>query len=242
MKKLMIVFLSLTIVVLPQFNIVVSSIRENKNYEIVYETLKNHDEKCELTIYSDNSSIGNYIDTILNKIKTSGQYGELLYNEVLIFSPFINNSTYKNNQYILDITISFQYYETKVQFLETWKVVRTIIEENNLRNLSKKEQVSFIYDYIASNTTYDYDFKAISQSAYSCLVLHNSVCVGISKAFDMFMIELGVDGCLVDETIEGHMYNKIYVNNKEYYCDITWDLDEPDGNYKWFMTETDTHL
>lgn len=127
---------------------------------------------------------------------------------------------------------------------------------------STYEQIRFVHDYLAENAIYDFDALEESKkssfdpsvmyiySAYGCLVNGKTVCAGFAKAFQLIMRELGYD-CLyvVGDAGGPHAWNCVYVEDKGYYIDITWDntdyeYDEP--TYEYFLIDEEalirTHL
>ncbi|CEA12324.1 hypothetical protein [Mycoplasma capricolum] len=62
---------------------------------------------------------------------------------------------------------------------------KKIIEENNWQNLPVLEKITKAYEWVTTNIKYDWNLENLfsNQSAYSGLVLKNTVCTGYAKAF-----------------------------------------------------------
>ena len=99
------------------------------------------------------------------------------------------------------------------------------------------------------NVAYDYDnYKAgtIPYSSYGMQgpILHGkSVCQGYAKAFEYFMDVLGIECELISGTANngngtwaGHAWNKVKIDGKWLYIDVTWDDPIPDrgANVYWY--------
>lgn len=75
------------------------------------------------------------------------------------------------------------------------------------------------YDIVCKNVAYktgEYD-----QSAYSAVMLGESVCAGYTKMFGIIMNASGLD--TVGITGSGHAWNKVHLYGKWYNVDSTWD-------------------
>lgn len=75
------------------------------------------------------------------------------------------------------------------------------------------------YDIVCKNVVYkkgEYD-----QSAYSAVMLGESVCAGYTKMFGIIMNASGIDTVAI--TGSGHAWNKVHLYGKWYNVDSTWD-------------------
>ena len=93
------------------------------------------------------------------------------------------------------------------------------------------ERELFIHDYICENTEYDAS-GPYNQSAYSVLVLHESVCAGYTRAFQYLMQRLGVtcyyvtgrtDGMGGSDSDGSHSWNMVAIDGEFYNIDCLWD-------------------
>lgn len=95
-------------------------------------------------------------------------------------------------------------------------------------NMSQYEKVKYLHDYIVTNCEYDDDSEQ-PYSAYGCLVQGRCVCEGYAKAMLVLCERAGINAIPVigqaGETGEGqgHIWNKIMIDEKWYDFDVTWD-------------------
>lgn len=92
-----------------------------------------------------------------------------------------------------------------------------------------KEAVNCVIDYICRNCEYHYDalndYTLDAFSVNACLTNKRAVCDGYAKTFYAMCYYLGLDVeyCRgVTDTGTPHAWNKITVNGKVYYFDVTW--------------------
>lgn len=112
--------------------------------------------------------------------------------------------------------------------------VKDIIIHANQRK-THFEKILYVHDYIVDTTTYVSD-APMCYNAYGCLVLHQAVCAGYAKAFQLIMEEMGYECGYVsgedreDGTIHSsHAWNYIKIENEYYFVDTTWDDPLVDG-------------
>lgn len=113
---------------------------------------------------------------------------------------------------------------------------------------SDYDKAAFVHDYIVINCEYDTktfyqylyapDNRQITTHAYDCygcLVEHTAVCSGYSKAYKLLLNRLGIECDVVSG--EGnnslssgpHAWNRVVIDGKQYYVDVTWDDPLTDG-------------
>ena len=104
--------------------------------------------------------------------------------------------------------------------------------------MGEYEKVKYLHDYIVKNCVYD-DKADQPYSAYGCLVDGKCVCEGYAKALLALCDKAGIKAVSVvgkaGETGEGqgHIWNKVMINDKWYDFDVTWDdpVSEIGDNY-----------
>ncbi|MBR3202576.1 MAG: hypothetical protein IKF60_03215 [Solobacterium sp.] len=87
----------------------------------------------------------------------------------------------------------------------------------------------------------EYDLHAsCSQSAYSALVNHSSVCAGYAKAYQLLMMRCGIPCYYASGwSGENHAWNITQIDDEFYNVDVTWD----DGTHTFiFFNRTDADL
>lgn len=92
---------------------------------------------------------------------------------------------------------------------------------------SAYEKEKYVHDTLINLVDYNIDAE-MSQSAYSALVNHSTVCAGYAKSFQYIMTRLGIPCYYVVGTAEqDHSWNIIELDGEFYNVDLTWD----DQNY-----------
>lgn len=110
-------------------------------------------------------------------------------------------------------------------------VVENDFKLNSARNLSAKEQVMYVYKWIALYCNYDIH-SAHNQTIYSVFVHRHSVCTGIAKAAQYLLELLGVESRLVFGKLKNsdedsrHCWLIVKIEEKWYHLDPTFALPE----------------
>ena len=145
----------------------------------------------------------------------------------------LGKTTYKvyispktNEDYYADGFSSQEQVETALTQIEE-------IRDNLISTLSgnKYKDIVKIHDYLVDNIEYDQTYNSIgTYSVYGALVKKTSVCEGYAKAFKYILNSIGIDCELIQgkatnssgET-ESHEWNAVYLDDKWYLVDVTWD-------------------
>ena len=110
-------------------------------------------------------------------------------------------------------------------------VVKNDFKLNSARNLSVKEQVMYVYKWIALYCNYSIH-SAHNQTIFSVFVHRHSVCTGIAKAAQYLLELLGIESRLVfgklknSEEDSRHCWLIVKIEEKWYYLDPTFALPE----------------
>ena len=95
-------------------------------------------------------------------------------------------------------------------------------------NASDYEIAHTIHDYLVKNVVYVQ--VGDHQTAYGALVSGKAVCAGYARAYQMLMMEAGIDCWYVSGqsydpsgTLVAHAWNLAWLDGKCYYSDATWD-------------------
>jgi hypothetical protein len=146
-------------------------------------------------------------------------------------SPY--NSYKKYNTTIIDgdeilLSVDKLYTDEEIERLNS--IIDKYLAKNNITpdNVTKTE-IKKIHDYIIKNVSYDEEYEQSneiteSNKATGALFNKKALCSGYSDTFAIFMDKLNVPNFEV--TSEEHEWNAIYLNNKWYHIDTTWDDDE----------------
>ena len=130
----------------------------------------------------------------------------------------IRSYSFQNN------TISYRNYENLGKLKAYFGAKRIEREMENIRNdvkgMSEKDKILFVYDYVASHN-YDrfFTFSGSNQSAYSFFTKKSSVCAGFAKASQLIFQNIGVNSYLVLSS--DHMWNYVEYKGKYYIFDAT---------------------
>lgn len=142
---------------------------------------------------------------------------------------FVGLNYYK----IKDGYVEYQNYGnlSKIRYyFGTRRIAREIdIIKRETKNMSDKEKILYVYDYVASHQ-YDRIFTFIksNQSAYSFFTGGKSVCAGFAKASQLIFQNIGIKSYLV--LSEEHMWNYVQYDGKYYVYDATMGASLRDKN------------
>ena len=127
-----------------------------------------------------------------------------------------------------DFTITLKKLYTSEQINAINKAVDDFIKNNITNDMSVREKLKEVHDYIIDTTDYDTyktdnikDDTYFSQNAYGVLVEHYGICSGYSDAMAIFLNKLGVINYKVSN--KDHIWNLAFVDGKWLHIDLTWD-------------------
>lgn len=124
--------------------------------------------------------------------------------------------------------------------------------------VSDTEKIKVVHDWLVKNTAYDYYnyvLQTIPEPSYGmegAVLYGKAVCQGYAEAFSYFMDALGIENEMVTGTANngnglwiGHAWNKVKLDGKWYFIDVTWDDPLPDRGanvywYKYYLVEDST--
>ncbi|MCL1816008.1 MAG: hypothetical protein FWG43_00210 [Clostridiales bacterium] len=123
----------------------------------------------------------------------------------------------------------------KYQRMDTWvNKMNEILSEYIMENMSEKETVKAIHDYIVLNTTYDTSYEGDNEGLphypSTAIFEHKGVCDAYAAAFKIILNAAGLD-CIVvpgEAFGSGHTWNQVKIDGEWYNIDVTWD----DPDYK----------
>lgn len=115
-------------------------------------------------------------------------------------------------------------------------VRKFVFENNSVFSMSDYDKILTVHDWMIKNVHYEESYNMypdserwILHTAYGALVNGTAVCDGYAAAFNILMERFGVKCLLVDGVTansvndEGHQWNIVYVEDKCYHIDVTWD-------------------
>ena len=105
--------------------------------------------------------------------------------------------------------------------------VDEILKKQVNNSMSTEDKIKAIHDYIINTTKYDVsrnnDGKSPyhSYTAYGPLLEGYATCNGYTDAMALFLIKMNIPNFKV--VSENHIWNAVYLDNKWYHLDLTWD-------------------
>lgn len=110
----------------------------------------------------------------------------------------------------------------ELALMRVQRKIDTIKKET--QNMSEKDKVIYVYEWIGSHAKYDRLFTYLSknQSAYSALIKRSGVCSAFAKASQLIFQNIGIESHLVTGDSTGpHMWNMVKIDGKYYFYDST---------------------
>ncbi|NCB04189.1 MAG: hypothetical protein EOM69_01550 [Clostridia bacterium] len=134
--------------------------------------------------------------------------------------------------------------EHKAARAEAKKIVAALITSD----MSEREALTAIEDYLAAHCEYDYDAARNQQtaaasafSAYGALVLGKAVCDGYSSAFGLLCREAGIPCLYIGSDELNHSWNAVFHDGEIYFIDATYD-DQGTKADKTYFLKTRTEM
>ena len=125
----------------------------------------------------------------------------------------------------VDLTINKVYTKEDIQVLNT--KVQKIINKKIKKNMSNKQKIKTIHDYIINNGRYATDNirkkhpNKDYNKANDILIEGVGLCSAYSDAMALFLYEFGIDNYKIAS--DNHIWNLVKINNKWLHLDLTWD-------------------
>ena len=150
---------------------------------------------------------------------------------IRVFKDF----TYKDDRESYGLTSILYKYKD-----ETIAKAKNIIKEIIKPNMSDREKVKAVHDYIVLNCAYGESIidqiQGHSGTAYGPLVSNLAVCGGYTHAFNLLMDIVGIESMYVSGNVPdpvigtaSHAWNLVKLDGKWYHIDCTWDDPDVDG-------------
>lgn len=196
---------------------------ENKNdlINIIYTILNSGSDS--FTFYCPNEyeeCINDVKDLAKDQITLSH-----INNFVHPFNSFKNISTQTDSLGKVKIEIDKAYSKEDIELVNA--ALEEIEEKIFDENLSTKDQIKKIHDYIVDNSKYDSNrtdngvIEYKSDIAYGPLIEGYGICGGYSDAMELFLEDLGIKSYKISS--DAHVWNAVYLYNDWYHLDLTWD-------------------
>ena len=177
-----------------------------------------------------------YVDVSEFKIPSSmsNSISEFIwYNSPELFNISGMNYTLNSTREYIS-SIYFATYYTKEEYakmhskmVEYAEILLYDVKGND--SLSDVEKALILHDRLAAFNEYDYEsyknntIPQSSYNAYGALALGTSVCMGYALAYDYLLEQVGIKSEYCSSDVLFHAWNIVYIDNKPYHVDVTWD-------------------
>lgn len=156
----------------------------------------------------------------------------ILNNYVHPFNSF-DSIIFNFDDNIIKIEIKHAYQDEEVSRLN--QKVDEIIAGNITNDMSTRDKIKAIHDYIINHTEYDTlktkninDKTYRSNTAYGVLIEGYGICSGYSDAMKLFLDKLNIINYKISN--DQHIWNLVYLDGTWYHLDLTWDDPVSDKN------------
>lgn len=186
----------------------------------------------------------NYIEDFSNLFNDKDKLN-IINNFVHPYNTFSSiNATL--NGYIITINVEYNDYNKDNQELIN-NEINNIIKANITNDMTDKEKIKIMHDYIINNTKYDKNFcvkenqnecETISlykaDTAYGVLFEHHGICSGYTDLMSIILSKLNITNYRMSN--ESHTWNAVKLDDNWYILDVTWD--DPISESKDILTDT----
>ena len=156
----------------------------------------------------------------------------ILNNYVHPFNSF-DSIIFNFDDNIIKIEIKHAYQDEEVSQLN--QKVDEIIAGSITNDMSTRDKIKAIHDYIINHTEYDTlktkninDKTYRSNTAYGVLIEGYGICSGYSDAMKLFLDKLNIINYKISN--DQHIWNLVYLDGTWYHLDLTWDDPVSDKN------------
>lgn len=180
------------------------------------------------SVYANGECTKEYTNCIndLKNISDDEEMLTIINNFVHPYNSFKTISfTYSNKG---DFALSIEHVYSKEEITEINYIVENKIKDLIKDNMTTKDKIKIIHDYIIDNTKYDTlkttninDTTYKSNTAYGVLIQGYGICSGYSDTMAIFLNKLNIKNYKISN--DTHIWNLIYVNGKWVHLDATWD-------------------
>ncbi len=168
----------------------------------------------------------------MEEISSDTNLLSILNNYVHPFNSF-DSIIFNFDDQVIEIEIKHTYSKEEIGKLN--QKVDQVIEENIQDNMSAREKIRVIHDYIINYTEYDTlktknvkDTTYRSNTAYGVLFQGYGICSGYSDAMKLFLDRLNIINYKISN--DQHIWNLVYLDGEWLHLDLTWDDPVSDKN------------
>lgn len=127
----------------------------------------------------------------------------------------------------VDVIIEKSYTDVEIKKINSKlnEIISNIIKDD----ITEKEKIIVIHDYIINNSKYDTeyiennlnDINNFSHKATGTLLYSKSLCGGYSHTMSLFLNKLKIPNYRISS--DSHIWNLVYIDGKWLHLDLTWD-------------------
>ncbi len=186
----------------------------------------------------------------INDIKVISKNEELLSHINNFVHPYNSYNTIKTligEDGEITIVVNKLYTDEEINQIED--KVNSLYKDLVNPNKKVEDNLKYIHDYIINNTKYDIERNETDNSPYPSnkatgpLFYNMGICSGYTDLYAIFLHKMGIENYKIAS--KNHVWNAIYLNDKWYHIDLTWD--DPvskDGKdyllHEYFMVDNNT--
>ena len=164
---------------------------------------------------------------------------------VPVYNSFKNIQTEFDSLGKINIGITHTYTKEEIDVIE--KKIDEIIASEINDSMDNKAKIKAIHDYIINHTKYDKErsdnkiTKYRSNTAYGALIEGYAICGGYADSMKLFLDRFNIPNYKISS--ENHIWNAVYLNDKWYHLDLTWDdpitkTGDDVLDYNYFLIDT----
>ena len=153
-------------------------------------------------------------------------------NFVHPYNGFSNIHTKIDESGQINISVTYFYNEDHIEAIN--KKVDDIYNEIITDDMDTRTKIKTIHDYIINNTKYDINRNEGKDSLYQSYLAYGPLfqgygtCNGYTDTMALFLEKMNIPNFKVamtpeDVTLEGHVWNAVFLDNQWLHLDLTWD-------------------
>lgn len=183
--------------------------------------------------------------TDMEAISSDTNMLSILNNYVHPFNSF-DSIIFNFDDNIIKVEIKHTYTDDEIKKLNA--KVDEIINKTITNEMSTRDKIKAIHDYIINHTEYDTlktkninDKTYHSNTAYGVLIEGYGICSGYSDAMKLFLDKLNIINYKISN--DQHIWNLVYLDGNWLHLDLTWDDPVSDKNItrdNYFLIDTKT--
>ena len=183
--------------------------------------------------------------TDMEAISSDTNMLSILNNYVHPFNSF-DSIIFNFDDNIIKVEIKHTYTDDEIKKLNA--KVDEIINKTITNEMSTRDKIKAIHDYIINHTEYDTlktkninDKTYHSNTAYGVLIEGYGICSGYSDAMKLFLDKLNIINYKISN--DQHIWNLVYLDGNWFHLDLTWDDPVSDKNItrdNYFLISTKT--